>query len=814
MKIRILLIATMAITALTASAVPAKRVTKKVQQADGTILELTLRGDEHFSFYTDKDGTPFLLDATGKARQITMQKAKQAWTEQKQARLAKVRRKTPGKQSRKLAPNEVGKPKSSTTGNHRGLVILMQFPDVPFSTADPKATFQRFFNETGYSDFGMSGSVKDYFLKQSYNQLNIDFDVVGPYTTKNNMEYYGKPYTDEQGYSHNDRHPALMVAEGVDAASEEVDFSNYDWDKDGEVDQVFVVYAGYAQAQGADENTIWPHEYSLAGESATRTYNNCTIDTYGCASELSGDGVHDIGILDGIGTACHEFSHCMGLPDMYDTTDMAFGMGDWDVMCSGNYNNNSRTPAGYTSYERMFSGWLQPTEINTMTRINGMKPLANNQEAYILYNEKNKDEYYLLENRQPVEFDSALPGHGLLVLHVDYNEGAWNTNSVNVEASHQRMTIIPADNKDSYPTEAGDPFPGTSGVTSLTNYTTPAAIVYTGQFMNKPIDNITEDNENKTVSFVLCRPELAIPEPDNGKQVENENAFSVMWQAISGAVGYELELTEIGKASDDPAEALLNSFDFSGCYSKTNGLTDISSKMSDYGLPGWSGSKLFTTPEKLRLGTSSATGKVRTPTWKVPQSSDMTIVMGAKVFKAGTPVAGDIQIAFGNEGEQATFESQSFTVNGDEKLVFNFSVTKNLFWINILPKAQMYLNYLALYDGKWTAEQLGLNANNAKADGPRYAAEKQTMTTTDNSYTFTGLNTNKRYIYRVRALGEESTFSQWSEEKTFEFPGSTAINVVKADAIHAPAVMYNLQGQRVNNGYRGIVIRNGRKYVK
>ena len=388
MKTKLLLtFAAWLFVSVTALAVPAKRVTKTVRLDNGTTVELTLRGDEHFSFYTDAKGNPFKQTQEGKYEQLTRQEVDSLWTLRKKERVGNL---FDGKSARRKSPmHKAGIPSSVTTGNQKGLVILVEFKDEKFVTPNPKAVFERFFNEEGYNDYNNAGSVKDYFLRQSYGKLNINFDVVGPYTTSKNMSYYGAATENA-----NDVRPAHMVAEAVDAASKDVNFANYDWNSDGEVDQVFVVYAGYNQAQGAADSTIWPHEWKLEAGGLTRTYNGKTINTYGCSSELQGDGVNNPGILDGIGTACHEFSHCLGLPDMYDTSENSsnFGMGDWDVMCSGNYNDGSQTPAGYTSYERMFAGWLTPTEINTMTRINDMKPLATDAEAYILYNEKNRNE--------------------------------------------------------------------------------------------------------------------------------------------------------------------------------------------------------------------------------------------------------------------------------------------------------------------------------------------------------------------------------------------------------------------------------------
>ena len=304
----------------------------------------------------------------------------------------------------------------------------------------------------------------------------------------------------------------------------------------------------------------------------------------------------------------------------------------------------------------------------------------------------------------------------------------------------------------------GDPWPGTAGNTQLTNYSTPAATLYNknkdGQYlMSKSIDNITEDTDNNTISFVACRPELEIPVPSDGVEQEGSNSFSVKWQKVTGATSYEIELTAFNRASSDPAKALQQEFDFKGCYSKTTGL--------------------FTSPNLLKMGTSTKTGWVKTDTWKVPQSTDMTEVMGANVVK--DPVDGTISITYGNEGDPvstAAKQEVSFTVTADGKQVFTFKdVRKDLFWLEIKPSKQMYMNYLAVYDGIWTAEQLGINTESSSR---RAGSEPEIFKTTNNGYTFTDLDTSKRYVYRVRSLGEEKTSSQWSEEKSFEF-GSAGI---------------------------------------
>ena len=817
MKKRLILtMAALMLTTATIFAVPAKPgLKKKVKQVDGSVIELTMHGDEHYSFYKDATGAPFQI-VNGLAKKITPEEVTTKWTERKKANLNRGT-------VNSCRTNRIGEPSKSTTGKHKGLVILLEFKDVKFSVPDVKETYQRVFNESGYNEGGMAGSVRDYFLKQSYNQLTIDFDVVGPYSTESNLEKYGAPVIKDGEEIEHDKDAPRAMSEAVQHAISEtsLNFADYDWDGDGVVDQVFIIFAGYSQAQdnskdGVNKNSIWPHEshlmgwgYNLAGKD--KDGNEVAINTYGCASELMDyEGTE----MDGIGTACHEFSHCLGLPDMYDTDySGGYGMATWDVMDSGSYLDDSRTPAGYTSYERWFSGWMEPKEIKGMTRIEGMKPLATDPVAYILYNEKNKNEYYLLENRQPVDFDGKLFGHGMLILHVDYNESAWTSNTVNTVADHQRVTIIPADNNFDFTEKGlkGDPWPGTAGNTQLTNYSTPAATLYNknkdGQYlMSKSIDNITEDTDNNTISFVACRPELEIPVPSDGVEQEGSNSFSVKWQRVTGATGYEIELTTLNRASSDPAKALQNEFDFKDCYSEKDGYTDISSKLGDYGLPRWSGSKLYTSPNLLKMGTSTKTGWVKTDTWKVPQSTDMTVVMGANVVK--DPVDGKISITYRNEGESVSTagkQEASFTVTADGKQVFTFKdIRKDLFWLEINPTKQMYLNYLAIYDGIWTAEQLGINTESSSR---RAGSEPETFTTTKNKYTFTDLDTSKRFVYRVRAVGEENTFSLWSEEKSFEF-GTTGIEYLPVKVKETGSVRYfNLQGQEVNGTAKGLVIR-------
>ena len=813
-KRNILLTLMLALCCMAAKAVPAYPGKRTAMLSNGTQVTLTFRGDEHISFYTDDKGNAYQINAKGIAEPIDFKEVSRIWTE----RLAKANQHRAEIASRRNAAitRTIGVPSPGLIGKKKGLVILMEYQDVKFTTENALEEYKNYFNQEGYNHNGMTGSVKDYFKAQSYGQFELDFDVVGPYTASQKMAYYGAHEGDAQ-----DKNPYALIQEGCMKADKEVNFKDYDWDGDGEVDQVFVIYAGFGENYvGADENTIWPHSsYLYLANGASLILDDTKIGTYACSAEIQGtQGT----MLSGIGTPCHEFSHCLGLPDFYDVpnngkADAAYAMGSWDIMCSGSYNNGSYTPAGYTSHERMFAGWLTPIELKDMTRVNDMKPLAETPEAYILYNEGNKDEYYLLENRQKTGFDAALSGHGLLVLHVDYDKDFWINNRVNANKSHQRLNPIPADNKLTNNSEAGDPFPGTSGVTELTNYTTPAAELFNQNtdgslFMNKPIDNIKE-SEDGLISFVACRPELGIPEPGDGVYVEGTNSFKVSWPAVSGATSYELELTEMGTASDDPKEAQMNEFNLDEMISKSTGLLDISGKLGNYGLTNWKGEKLYTSPNKLLIGTSKAKGYLQTPNWYMTESGELTFVIGCDVFKAGTPVKGKVVFKPFNSGDATSSivaEEVPFEITGNTKLVFHFASRKEGFRIEIRPDAQMYVNYLSLYDGTWTAEQLGIGASAARTT-VRRATTVTNYTTETNSYTFENMNTKSRYFYRVRAFGEEGNVSKWSEEKAFTFP-ATGIRSVIADELRQQT--FDLYGRRIETPQKGLYIRNGKKYVK
>ena len=498
---RLITTAAIALTCLATSAVPALRGQwKTITLANGSQVRAELVGDEFMHFWQTEDGRRFICVSENSQERFlpaNMEEMKASARQKHNARAAKAKTRGFGNDRTYI-------------GQKKGLVILVQFSDLKFKSDHNKDFYQHVLNERGFSEGDFRGSVKDYFYDQSNGQFELDFDIAGPYTLSNMYAYYGQ--NDEKG---NDKNPGKMAAEAVEKASADFDFTPYDWDGDNEVDQVFILYAGQSESSGGNADTIWPHEWSIgAATGSAMNINNLRVDTYACGSELG----RSEKVTSGIGTICHEFSHCLGLLDMYDTSSDGnnYGMGTWDVMCSGNFNDNGFCPPGYTSYEKAWCGWLTPTELKEDAIISDMKPLSEGGGAYIIYNDNYRDEYYLLECRRQSGWDASISGNGLLVLHVDYDPDIWRWNTVNAFGTyydmvnnkytndHQRCTLMAGDNALSRNNEDGDPFPFNKR-NYLSNVSSPAATLYhpntDGSFlMNKAIRDI-QRNGDGTVSF-------------------------------------------------------------------------------------------------------------------------------------------------------------------------------------------------------------------------------------------------------------------------------------------------------------------------
>ena len=527
---------------LSAWAVPARRVWTTMTQPDGTTIRVMTVGDEFCHYTLTDDGTVVVRDDSGWFRPAGEEELlnkrenaalrRQHANARRQARLAAAQR-----HEVLTSAHDVGA-RSNYSGEKRGLVILVNFSNKTIKSG--RQAIDNMFNLTGYNKNNHIGSVRDYFLDQSYGQLTIDFDVVGPVTLDNNYAYYGK--NDSDG---NDENASLMIEDACRAADADVDFSLYDWDGDGEVDQVYVIYAGYGENYASsDENTIWPHEWSLDDAkyygvgSGALTLDGVRVNTYACSAELA----YTSGLtLNGIGTACHEFSHCLGFPDFYDSEyKLCPSMLDWDLLDAGSYNGPNylgEVPVGYTAYERWMAGWLDFVTLDAPCAVTDMANLGDSSRAYIIYNEAEHNEAYILENRQQKRwFTYPESAHGMLIYHVDYDAEAWYENTVNSDATHPRMCVVPANNtygeKDTAngiynPTNLqlrGQLWPGYEGKTVLSNTSTPAAVTFNSNtdgsyLLNATVSDIAESDDG-LISFSfgvvtsLSSPELGVTDKD------------------------------------------------------------------------------------------------------------------------------------------------------------------------------------------------------------------------------------------------------------------------------------------------------------
>lgn len=506
-----------------ANAVPAKKLQKVITLANGTQVSVELRGDEYLSWWEGTDGTAYRTTATDEnvfeAFDLEAQKpaaaARRARTEQgRVARLARVKNSLKGADDKMRG---LGGDHITYKGVKKGLVVLVDFKNKKFADGHDLEYYKNVINGKDFTDEeeGYVGSVRDYFLAQSNGQFELDFDVVGPVTMSKNYGYYGN-----DGAYQKDEKVYEMIKEACDGIQDQVNLKDYDWDGDGEADQVFFLYAGLGQASGGSYSTIWPHESQLLyWPCGVLSYSTGKINTYACANELQPVTQGSTNYISaGIGTICHEFSHCLGFADMYDTSGGGgYGMSVFDVMDQGSYNGNGFVPCNYTAFERIYAGWVEAIELDAPATVKDMKSVSDYGRPFIMYNYKNTNEYFLMENRQNTGWDEGLYGcNGLLIVHVNYVPSRWINNTVN--SSDQKIpqccTVVNADGSREISNTLslqGDLYPyEEKGVTmndEFTDDSEPAAKLY-----NKNSDNsyalgipITQIKRSKgSISFLVC----------------------------------------------------------------------------------------------------------------------------------------------------------------------------------------------------------------------------------------------------------------------------------------------------------------------
>lgn len=562
----------------TTFAIPAYPKPLKVKQADGSWLTIQMRGDEHGHYVLTSDGIPLVFNArqenyeyadwkdgkvqasgikaveaserTAKVKAFVESLDKSAILESfKRARLQQLQQTLSSRRNASLkAGSNPQKEKLNnfpTIGEVHSLVILVQFADTKFSTvgSDAHQFFNNMLNEPGFTySNGANGSARDFYLNSSNGRFQPQFDVIGPVTLPEKYSYYGA----NQGSSvDNPARLEQFVREACTLADPLVDFSQYDHNQDGYIDNIYFFYAGKGEADSGDGNAIWPHSayYSDMAKDAGLSETSLKLDgievgNYTCSNEINGTLITPQPA--GIGTFVHEFGHVLGLADHYDVNYgmTTFAPGSFDTMAQASYNNNGNTPAAFSAYERACLGWLDLTVLkNGVDSLNVLPDLNDSNKAYVVsVGGTNDEEYFIMENRQKKGWDAFIPGHGMLLWHIDYDAKAWEKNELNITGTHQRVDIVEADNKLTDNTRAGDPFPGTSNVTQC-NLTSWAG----GKVMS--LDDIEE--KDGIINLMLGGLNLKLNTPDVKVTEVQDSSIVVGWTDVPVAKRYVLNISSV-----------------------------------------------------------------------------------------------------------------------------------------------------------------------------------------------------------------------------------------------------------------------------
>lgn len=549
----------MAMACLVASAVPAIPTPQKVTQPNGEELTVKIKGDEFHHYMTTADGYTIVKNEQGFysygtlindevvaskiiARDANLRSASDnAWLQATGKNLRSPKAVAAGIRAR-AQRDAMPHLNSINYNNFHGLVILVEFKDSHFTRSDVIDFYTNMINQENYTGYtnedgsanpygNCTGSVRDYFHDNSNGIFTPQFDVVGPFEVNYNVNQ-----GDQYAYS--------IFLSAVQKANPTVDFSQYDLDNNGTVDLIYFIYADTpSSSDPSSPGHIWPHRSRF---STYTKYDGKYIRDYACSAEyIYGKSS---GIFDGIGTICHEFSHVLGLPDLYDTdedNDASTGgesqhPGEWDLMAGGNYQNNARTPVAYSLYDRYATGFANYQIIKAEGEYT-LNPTSTTGEGFILKTPTNK-EIFLIDNRQTsTKWDAYAPGHGMTIARMDStNANVWNNNGPNANASRLYYELLRAGGSTAQQSPT-DPFPGTRGVNLITNETTPNLMAWNNKPNQYNIYNIHEEGDvvkfnvklNGTFVTVVEDFEPMTPKTSNNSSLSDEGSLSTWTLAKS-----------------------------------------------------------------------------------------------------------------------------------------------------------------------------------------------------------------------------------------------------------------------------------------
>lgn len=535
----------------------------------GKLVEIYIRGDEHLKYAKTNDGFTLINhndewwyaepSDEGYARKSEYRLVA---LEDESDDLKSFKKECPRnilpnhsmKTSTRRSPEKTRKAQTNAdpiVGERRALVILMQFNDLPLKKTIED--FEKLFNERGYNQDEALGSVRDYYQFASQGQLDYISDIYGPYTSKNPMSYYGK----NNPINGSDSNPEELCVEAVKSLPTDIDYSLYDNDGDGIVDNVHIIYAGYGEEAGGSSNAIWAHEYPH--RIGLKNDIGFSLAGYSCSPELRGNIGNNI---THIGVICHELGHALGALDYYDTnygTGGEYeGTGKWDIMASGSWNDKGRAPSNFNPYVRsMIFGWnpISVLEADQNYSIPSMGTTAQEISTVYMIETGSENDYFLLENRQQQEFDRALPGAGLMIYHVHPNiERNNRTNTVNATHPQGLYPVCasysePAKKKYGNINSIECPFPGSKNVKSFSSESSPAAVAWNGSAATVSLSNISLHHADGSVSFTTGKESITPPDkPDEPDTPDTPTELNLIFkESYETSIVDRISITSIGK---------------------------------------------------------------------------------------------------------------------------------------------------------------------------------------------------------------------------------------------------------------------------